>query len=371
MAQCATMVLPARHVVGLDAMSRSGAAGGSGHAPHTFSGGRMASELTSRTGSGVRRSSGVSGRRVREIALGYALLAPASLLLLVFEFFPVAYGFYISTCDWRLSCTRQVGLGNYERALADGDVWHALGVTATYSAMAVPIQLSLSLLIAYLLFQNVKGKQAMRVLYFLPYITSTVASAAVWAYLYSPDKGLINAVLKSIGLAPIRWLQEPRGVLQVVGANMGIDVPSAIAGPSVALVALIVYTTWVFVGFDTTIFLAGLGNIPRELYDAARVDGAEGWRLFRSITFPLLSPTTFFLVILTVIGTFKAFNHIFVMTQGGPGDATTTASIFIFKQLFEYNRYGYSAALSFLLFFVILLLTVLQNRFAGRRVVYD
>jgi ABC-type sugar transport system permease subunit len=117
--------------------------------------------------------------------------------------------------------------------------------------------------------------------------------------------------------------------------------------------------------------MAGLGNIPNELYDAAKVDGAEGWNLFRHITLPLLSPTTFFLLILTVIGTFKAFNHIYIMTMGGPGDATTTSSIFIFQQLYQFNRYGYSAALSFIVFVVIMLLTVFQNQFAGKRVVYE
>ena len=132
------------------------------------------------------------------------------------------------------------------------------------------------------------------------------------------------------------------------------------------MVAIILYTTWVFVGYDTTIFLAGLGNIPNELYEAAKIDGASGWQLFRRITIPLLSPTTFFLLLYTVIGTFKAFNHIYVMTMGGPGDATTTTSIFIFQQMYQYNRYGYSAALSFILFSVILVVTILQNRFAGR-----
>jgi ABC-type sugar transport system permease subunit len=133
----------------------------------------------------------------------------------------------------------------------------------------------------------------------------------------------------------------------------------------------IVYTTWVFVGYDIVIFMAGLGNIPKELYDAAKVDGAEGFSLFRYITFPLLSPTTFFLLILTVIGTFKAFNHIYIMTQGGPANTTMTASIFIFQQYVNYNRTSYSAALSFVVFIVILILTILQNRFAGNRVVYE
>jgi len=310
-------------------------------------------------------------RRTREVALGYTLLAPALLLLAVFEFFPVFYGLYISTCDWRLGCVKSIGLGNYLQAFADSETWQALGTTATYSIISVPVQLSLSLLIAYLLFQKVRGREALRVMFFLPYITSTVASASVWAYLYSPDQGPINAALALLGLRPLRWLAEPAGVFTVLAREVGVDLPSWAGGPPLALVALIVYTTWVFVGYDVTIFLAGLGNIPLELYDAAKVDGASGWKLFRHITFPLLSPTTFFLLILTVIGTFKAFNHIWVMTMGGPAGATTTASIFIFKQLYQFNRYGYSAALSFILFFVILVLTIVQNQVAGRRVVYD
>lgn len=309
-------------------------------------------------------------RRRREIALGYLFLAPAFLLLLVFEIFPIFYGLYISTCDWRLRCVSFVGLGNYTRALQDSDAWHSFLITATYSAISVPIQLLLGLLIAYLLFQPIQGRGLFRLLFFLPYITSTVASAAVWSYLYSPDTGPINGVLKGLGLQPLRWLAEPTGIFTLIGQDVGARVPPSFGGPSLALIALIIFTTWVFVGYDVTIFLAGLANIPKDLYEAAKVDGAGGTTLFRYITLPLLSPTTYFLLIFTVIGTFKAFNHIYVMTQGGPNDTTMTASVFIFKQLYEYNRYGYSAALSFLLFFVILILTVVQNRLAGRRVVY-
>jgi multiple sugar transport system permease protein len=311
-------------------------------------------------------------RRVREAALGYLFLAPALILLVTFEFFPIFYGLYISSCDWRLGCVKAIGLDNYTRALADPAMWQALGTTATYSLISVPLQLGLAMFIAYLLFQKIKGLGALRVMYFLPYITSTVASAAVWSYLYSPDKGLVNAALKVVGLKPERWLGEPLGVFAVLARDyLGATLPSWAAGPSLALVSLIIYTTWVFVGYDTSIFLAGLGNIPNELYDAAKVDGASGWRLFRHITFPLLSPTTFFLLILTVIGTFRAFNHIYVMTQGGPGTTTTTASILIFQQMYQFNRYGYSAALSFILFAVILVLTIVQNTVAGRRVHYD
>ncbi len=309
-------------------------------------------------------------RRFSEISLGYALLAPAVILLLIFEFFPLFYGIYISACDWRISCVRIIGLDNYTRALNDSATWHSLWVTVSYVVISVPVQLGLALLIAYLLFQKIRGREALRVAFFIPYITSTVASAAVWGYLYSPDKGLINTVLKWVNLPPQRWLGEPAGVFTLVAKSFGVALPGWAEGPSLALVALIVYTTWVFVGFDITIFLAGLGNISSELYDAAKVDGASGWKLFRHITIPLLSPTTFFLLTVTIIGTFKAFNHIYVMTQGGPVGATSTASIFIFDQI-RANRYGYSAALSFLLFFFILIVTIIQHRLSSSRVVYD
>jgi multiple sugar transport system permease protein len=225
--------------------------------------------------------------------------------------------------------------------------------------------------IAVLLFQRARGHELFRTLMFLPYITSTVASAAVWSYIYSPDNGLLNTILRSIGLSGIRWLGEPAGVFALIAQNFGVTLPAWAQGPSMALVSVSIYTTWVFIGYDITIFLAGLVNINAELYEAAKVDGARGWALLRYITFPLMSPTIFFLLVVTVIGTFKAFNHIFVMTAGGPGEATTTASILIFQQLYAFNRYGYAAALAFILFTVILVLTLAQNYFAGRRVVYE
>ena len=310
-------------------------------------------------------------RRLREISLGYALLAPALLLLIVFEFFPVGYGLYISLCNWSLRCNQFIGLDNYTRALADSEMWTSLWTTVVYALISIPLQLALGLFLAYLLFQKVRGQDTLRVMFFFPYITSTVASAAVWAYLYSPDRGLINATLKVAGLPVLRWLGESRGVFALMADGANVALPPWAEGPPLALLALLIYTTWVFLGYDITIFLAGLGNIPGELYDAAKVDGASGWRLFRHITLPLLSPTTFFLLILTVIGTFKAFNHIYVMTRGGPAGATETSSLYIFRQMYEFNRYGYSAALSFILFAVILVLTIAQNRFAGNRVVYD
>jgi multiple sugar transport system permease protein len=336
----------------------------------------MATQTASLTHStAAPRKSSWRRRRLQALSRGYLLLAPALILLIVFELFPVLYGLFISTCNWRLNCgdnlERFIGLDNYVRAFNDPEMWSSLWTTAVYSLMSVPIQLGLGLVIAYLLFQDIRGKDAFRVMFFFPYITSTVASAAVWAYLYSPDRGLINAIARGFGLPQLKWLGESKGIFELMAQGLGGTLPNALDGPPLALVALIIYTTWVFLGYDIAIFLAGLGNIPAELYDAAKVDGASGWRLFRHITLPLLSPTTFFLLLLTVIGTFKAFNHIYVMTRGGPAGATETSSLYIFSQMFEFQRYGYSAALSFILFTVILIITVIQNRVAGSRVVYD
>jgi len=307
--------------------------------------------------------------KAREALLAYALLAPALLLFIAFTVFPIGFGAYISLHNWRLGPREFLGLGNYIRALSPGsEFWPSLGATLTYSVLAVPVQISIALTLAYLLFQKIRGKSLFRVVMFLPWVTSTVATAAVWARLYSPDIGLINGALKSLGLTPLRWLLEDDGIFALVAGGLGVSLPDWLQGPSLAMVSVVIYTTWVFVGYNMTLFLAGLGNIPGEMYEAARIDGANGWQLFRHITWPLLSPTTFFVVLITVIGTLKAFNHIWVMTQGNNG--TQTASILIYRQFYEFQRAGYASALAFLLSAVILAVTILQNRVAAERVNY-
>jgi multiple sugar transport system permease protein len=306
---------------------------------------------------------------IKEALLAYGLLTPALLLFLTFTVFPVVFGLVISLYNWRTGPTDYIGLGNYTRALKpDSEMWPALGATISYAILSVPVQLFIALVLAYLLFQKIRGKSFFRVALFLPYVTSTVASAAIWARLYSPDIGLINQGLNLFGVKPLQWLLEDKGIFTLLANALNITLPAGVTGPSLALVSIVIYTTWVFVGYDMTIFLAGLGNIPTELYEVAKIDGAGGWALFRYITLPLLSPTTFFLSLITIIGTFKAFNHIWVMTQGDNG--TTTASILIYRQLYEFQRAGYAAALAFLLFTVILVVTIIQNRMAGRTVNY-
>ncbi|MBN1956159.1 MAG: sugar ABC transporter permease [Anaerolineae bacterium] len=257
-------------------------------------------------------------------------------------------------------------------------------LTVFYSAGTVPFQLIFSFLLANMLFMNIRGKSFFRMIFFLPYITPTVATAAVWrAVAFEPRRGLINNLLMSLGVAQgnlPQWTFEAKGIVVLLGQWLGVDLPSwvlnspLLSGPSLAMIAVCIYNIWVFTGYNTVIFLAGLGSISREYYDAAKIDGAGRWQAMRHITLPLVSPTTYFITLMGIIGTFKAINHIYIMTQtvglGGPQDTTTTAAIFIFKQFREGNRWGVASAASFLLLGIILLLTWVQNRVAEGRVHY-
>jgi multiple sugar transport system permease protein len=208
--------------------------------------------------------------------------------------------------------------------------------------------------------------------FFMPYVTPTVASAAVFRQLFSNRlQAPINAGMRLLGLAPLQWLWEPKGIFRLMATGLGLQGwPSWADGPSLALVVIMIYSIWVFVGYDTVIYLAGLGNITKELSEAAEVDGANGWQVFRHITFPLLSPTTYFLTLISVIGTFKAFNHIWVMRLDAALGTTDTFSVVIFIEFFEKLRYGYASAIALILFAIILGLTYVNNKIQGSRVFY-
>jgi multiple sugar transport system permease protein len=257
-------------------------------------------------------------------------------------------------------------------AAGDPDLWVGLQRTLFYSLGTIPFQLSISLFIAILLFQGLKGSQFFRVVMFLPYVTPTVASAAVFRQLFANrQQAPINSALNTLGLEPLGWLWEPKGVLQMIGNSIGIENwPTWANGPSLALVVIMIYSIWVFVGYDTVIYLAGLGNISKEMSEAAEVDGANRWDIFRHITFPMLSPTTYFLTIISVIGTFKAFNHIWVMRLDAALGTVDTFSVVIFTEFYEKLRYGYASAMAFVLFAIILVLTFVNTKTQGAKVFY-
>jgi multiple sugar transport system permease protein len=307
----------------------------------------------------------------RDSGVAYLFLAPAIILLTVFQFFPAAFGLYISLYRWGIVKERFVGLENYQRILVSEEFWQSLGVTVWYVLLAIPLELFLGLVIAYLLFQPIRGRAIYRTAYFLPYVTSTVAAGLVWRWLYNTNNGLFNNVLRAFGLPRALWLDESGGVFALLAAPAGITLPGWLAGPSVALVSLALMSIWHYVGFNVVIFLAGLGNISKELYEAARIDGASEWQVFRSITLPLLAPTTFFLVTVSTIAALQAFNQIYVMTNGGPLDSTRTVLLLVFKTFYQQTRVGYGSAMAFILTAMILILTLVNLRYVGRRVSYD
>lgn len=252
---------------------------------------------------------------------------------------------------------------------ADDDVLQGFNVTIMYALFSVPIQLALGLGLSVLLFQNIKGKSIFRLIYFLPYITPFVATSLVFTLIFARRDGSpINTFIGIFGGEARPWLTETDGIFEIL---LGRDLPGILGGPGLALFVIIMFNVWVYAGYSTVIFLAGLGNISNDLYEAARIDGANGWRVFRHITLPLLSPTTFFLTLIATIGTLQAFTQIFLLRQNGAFDAVDTINLYIYQEVTANNPdYAYGSAMSFVLFIVILLLTLFQNRLLGRKVFY-
>jgi ABC-type sugar transport system permease subunit len=279
---------------------------------------------------------------------------------------------------WRLGAAAMllvgawVLIGELPRIIAAGDKdwWVGLQATVWYSIGTVPTQLAIALLLAILLFQNIRGKAFFRMVYFIPYIAPFVGTAAVFRIIFSNrPSALFNSTLTAVGGSPLQWLNEPAGIFQLL-LGSSVTLPTWAAGPSLALVVIMIYGVWSYVGFNVVIFLAGLGNIPRALYEAAAIDGADRWAQFRHVTLPLLSPTIYFLTLLSVIGTFKAFNHLYVLRTAGALGTTDTASVVIFEAFKRDTRYGYASALAILLLLIILVLTYVNNRVAEKRVFY-
>ena len=252
---------------------------------------------------------------------------------------------------------------------SDPEVLRGFGITVMFALGTVPFQLALGLRLACLLFQNIKGKAFFRVVYFLPYIMPFVATSIVFNLIFSHrPTSLANKMLEIVGVTPQKWLLEPTGIVPLL---FGGQVPDFLTGPSLALIVIMIYTTWTYIGYDAAVFLAGLGNISPELYEAARIDGASGWAIFRYITLPLLSPTTFFLSLIAVIGTFQAFTQIWIMRNPASQKSVDTLGVHIFETVRSTDpNMGYGSAMAFVLFGVILLLTLFQNRVMGSKVFY-
>ena len=303
----------------------------------------------------------------------YLFLLPAFAVLLVFKIWPAFFAIYISLFKWDVIQGAFRGLDNYADILFGSRAetfWRAVSTTFTYAAITIPFEIALGLVIAYMLFQKIRGRAIYRTLFYVPYVTSTVAAAAVFEWIYHPQYGFVNELLGLVGIDPLHFLQEPDGVFQMIGTHFGIGIPDWAAGPSLALATVATFSIWHFLGLQIIIFMAGLGNIPVEYYEAARLDGANQRQLFTKITFPLLSPQIFFVFTIGTIGVLKAFNEIYVLTNGGPLDTTRTVSMNVFKTFFQQGQLGLGSAMGVLLTLMILAFTLFQFRILERRVQY-
>jgi len=299
----------------------------------------------------------------------YRYLAPAALLLLAFAVWPLIHAVNLSLRSHRGQ--EFVGLDNYAALLSGSEFWRALAISVWYVVGTVPITMVLGFLVASLLFQQLRARGLFRTIYFLPYVTSTVAAAMVFRWIFSnSESGAANAVLGWFGAEPSRWCHEQTGVFALLAEQVGLLLPAWAAGPALGLVCVMTFSIWHTLGFDIVIFLAGLSAIPREVYEAAEVDGANARQKAWNVTLPLLSPTLFFLAIISTIRSFQTFNQIFMMTPTGNRSSTMNLTMLIFKRFYEAPDYGLATAVAVVLFLIILALTVFQLRVLGPRVHY-
>lgn len=280
-------------------------------------------------------------------------LAPALILIVVFFFLPVAASLLLSFTDFDIYALgdherlRFVALDNYLRLLGDPLFWTALKNTLYFVLVGGPLSVAVSLGAALLVNHRlVRFKGLFRSLLFLPVVTTLVAIAVVWRYLYHPRYGFLNYLLGLLGLDPVDWLGDPDWAM-----------------PAIILMAI-----WKNFGFNMIIFIAGLQSIPVRLYEAAVIDGASTWRQFRHITLPMLAPTFVFVTVITMIGYFQLFAEPYVMTQGGPANSTLSVALLMFQEGFRWWNLGYAAAVAFTLFLIILTGTVLQLRLRRREI---
>ena len=288
---------------------------------------------------------GMASRGLQRFLIPYFFILPAVLTLTVFLFLPIFGSFLISLTNWNiytfseLSNLRFTGLSNYMDLLNDRIFWQALRNTFVFSLVGIPLNVTISLFVAVMIDKKyISHKSFFRAGYFMPVITTLVAVAVVWMWLYNPEYGLVNYLLERLGIPPQRWLSNP----------------------SLALPSLIIMSVWKNFGTNMIIILAGLQTIPASLYEAASVDGADAWQSFWNITLPSLKPTLFFVIVMTTIGSFQFFDEPYIMTDGGPLNSTLSMILLMYRQGFDNFNFGYGSAIGYVLFLCIVGFTLIQ-----------
>jgi multiple sugar transport system permease protein len=283
------------------------------------------------------------GREMRREWTAYLFLSPGLVIFFVFVLFSIIFSLYLSFHEWNILDVRKpyVGFDNYRRLAHDDRFGRAVINTAYFTFASIPLTMILGLGVAILLNQQIRARGLFRTMYYLPVITPFVVASIIWKWIYNADYGFLID-------HPLLWLSDK----------------------NLAMPAVIAMNVWKGIGFDMVVYLAGLQAIPEELYEAAKVDGANAWQRFWRVTLPLLSPTTIFLIVIGVINSFQVFTQIFVMTNGGPVDRTTTVVYYMYLTAFKFFEMGYATAIAYALFAMIFVFTLLQLRFYRRDVAW-
>ncbi|MBE3597804.1 MAG: sugar ABC transporter permease [Limnochordaceae bacterium] len=296
----------------------------------------------------IQTSSGLrsfwSNRNRRYTALmGYAFIAPVMIYVTVVHVGPIVASLYLSFTRYQiLTPPVWVGVGNYRRILLDDPLfWPAMRTTAQYSLEVLPLNIVLSLGLALLVNRAVRGIALFRTLYYLPVVTSIIAVSMIWLWLYEPRSGLLNLLLDRLGMGPVNWLGDPE----------------------LALHSLVLMRVWRGIGWNMVIYLAGLQGIPHELYEAVELDGGSAFKKFRHVTWPLLRPVTYYIVVMGLISTFQTFAEVYAMTGGGPLGRTTTVAYLIYQRAFQYFEMGEASSVAFSLAMVIFGLSLINVRY--------
>lgn len=295
-----------------------------------------------------------SKRAITENIWGLLFIIPSFIGFMVFFLFPVLVSLILSFCKWNLSSgfsdIKFIGFDNFKGILNDQWFTDSMKNSLIFTVSTVVVGIGLSLVLAVIISKMVFFKNAIKLMFFIPYISSSVSVAIVWMVVLQPTHGPVNQFLRSIGI------QQP---------------PNWLADVHWALPALIGMYIWQNLGYNMVVYMAGLSSISPELYEAAEIDGANGFKKFTAITIPMVSPTTFFLVIMGIINSFKVFDQVQVLTEGGPGTSTTTIALYIYREAFKFYDMGYASAAAWTMFLIIFTVTLIQFRGQKKWVTYE
>lgn len=293
---------------------------------------------------------GLSQHRRREAIWGMICVAPAVLGFLLWQLGPILGSLFIAFTDWGIAGTPDwVGLGNFKQIFTEDQLFRkSLGVTLYFSLASVPLRMLLAFLLAVLLNQKIRALPIFRTIFYLPSIVPAIASSVLWIWLFNPDFGLLNAVLRPLGFPKIQWIYGSDSVI-----------------PSFILMSL-----W-DIGPMMIIFLAGLQGVPRQLYEAVEIDGGNAWHRLKHITVPMITPTILFNLILSIIGAMQTFVQPYVMTDGGPNNNSLMYVLYLYKKAFEQSQMGYASALAWILFVIIAVMSFVVFRTSSSWVYYE